>query len=89
MKIKMPILTLPSFSFFPSVTLIHVIHMDIFVKYFLATTRFRILKFGTKLDSNEMYSYCLSVLLLVHFSFSPMKISVTDFLASRAKIWYQ
>ena len=46
-----------------------------------------ILKFGTKLDSNELYcvtktaTYCLSVPLLVHFSFSPMEISVTDFSA--------
>ena len=47
-----------------------------------------ILKFGTKLDSNELYcvtkktaTYCLSVRLFVHFSFSPMEISVTDFSA--------
>ena len=26
-------------------------------------------------------TYCLSVLLFVHFSFSPMEISVTDFSA--------
>ena len=45
------------------------------------------LKFGTKLDSNEFYcvtktaTYCLSVPLFVHFSFSPMEISVTDFSA--------
>ena len=44
-----------------------------------------ILKFGTKLDSDELYcetkttAYCLSVPLFVHFSFSPMIISVTDF----------
>ena len=44
-----------------------------------------ILKFGTKLDSDELYcatktaAYCFSVALFVHFSFSPMKISVTDF----------
>ena len=45
-----------------------------------------ILKFGTKLDSDELYcvtkktaTYCLiSVPLFVHFSFSPMEISVTD-----------
>ena len=47
-----------------------------------------ILKFGTKLDSGELYcvtkktaTYCLSVPLFVHFSFSPMEISVTDFSA--------
>ena len=61
-----------------------------------------ILKFGTKLDSDELYcvaknkkkqkkkkkkkknttaTYSLSVPLLVHFSFSPMKISVADFSA--------
>ena len=46
-----------------------------------------ILKFGTKLDSDELYCvpktaiYCLSVPLFVHYSFSLMKISVTDFSA--------
>ena len=47
-----------------------------------------ILKFGTKLDSDELYcvtkktaTFCLSVLLFVHFSFSPVKISVTHFSA--------
>ena len=49
-----------------------------------------ILKFGTKLYSDELYcvakkkktaTYCLSVPLYVHFSFSPMEISVTDFSA--------
>ena len=46
-----------------------------------------ILKFGTKLDSDELYcvtktaTYYLSLLLFFHFSFSPMKISVTDFSA--------
>ena len=60
--------------------------MDIFsVKDFVATTRVRILKLSTKLDSDELYSvtktatYCLSVPLFVHFSFTPMKMSVTDF----------
>ena len=45
-----------------------------------------ILKFGTKLDSDdELYCLtkeqphnCLSVPLFIHFSFSPMKISVAD-----------
>ena len=46
-----------------------------------------ILKFGTKLNSDELYcvtktaTYCLSVPLFVHFSFSPVEISVTDFSA--------
>ena len=60
--------------------------MDFFsVKDFSKTTRFRILKFGTKLDNDELYcvtktaTYCISVPLFVHFSFSPMEISVTDF----------
>ena len=41
----------------------------------------------TKFDSGELYcvtktaTYCLSVPLFVHFSFSPMEISVTDFSA--------
>ena len=57
------------------------------VKVFFATSWVRILKFGTKLDSDELYcvaktaTYCLSVSLFVHFSFSPMGISVTDFSA--------
>ena len=55
------------------------------VKDFSALARVRILKFGTKLDSDELYcvtaTYYLSVPLFVHFSFSPMKISVTDFSA--------
>ena len=64
------------------------IHMAIFsVKDFSVTTRLMILKFGTKLDSDELYCvakkktaiYCLSVPLFVHFSFSPMKISFTEF----------
>ena len=43
------------------------------------------MKFSTKLDSDELYcvaktvAYCLSVSLFVHFSFSPMEISVSDF----------
>ena len=47
-----------------------------------------VLKFGTKLDSDELYcvtktaTCCISVPLFVHFSVSPMKISVTDFSAS-------
>ena len=47
-----------------------------------------ILKFGKKLDSGELYcvakktaTYCLSVPLFVHFSFSQMETSVTDFSA--------
>ena len=46
-----------------------------------------ILKFDTELDSGELYcvtktaAYCLSVPLFVHFSFSQMEISVTDFWA--------
>ena len=60
--------------------------MELFsVKDFSATTLVRILKFGTKLDSDELNcvtktaTYYLSIPLLIHFSFSPMKISVTDF----------
>ena len=57
--------------------------MDIFsVKDFSAATSLRILKFGTKLDSDELYrvtktaTHCISVNLFVHFSSSPIKISV-------------
>ena len=66
----------------------HIIYMVIFsVKDFSATTWLRILKFGKKLDSDELYcvpktaTYCLSVPLFVHFPFSPVEISVTDFSA--------
>ena len=56
------------------------------VKDFSATTWVRILKFGTKLDSDELY--CVTKIqphiayqspVFVHFSFSPVEISVTDF----------
>ena len=46
-----------------------------------------ILEFSTKLDSDELYcvtknSHILLISpLFVHFSFSPMEISVTDFSA--------
>ena len=43
------------------------------------------MKFGTKLDSDELYCVTNNQLhvtyLFVHFSFSPMEISVTDFSA--------
>ena len=58
------------------------------IKDFSATTWVRILKFGTKLDSDELYcvtkttaTYYLSVPLFVLFSFFPMEISVTYFSA--------
>ena len=59
-----------------------------FVKDFSATTWVRILKFGTKLDSDELYyvtkeqpHIAYQSLYLFIFSFSPMEISVTDFSA--------
>ena len=58
------------------------------VKDFSASTWVRILKFGTKLNCDDLYcvtktaTYCLSVPLFVHFSFFfPMESSVTDFSA--------
>ena len=60
------------------------------VKDFSATTWVRILKWSTKLDSDELYcvtkekrtaTYCLSAPLFVHFSLSPMEISFTDYSA--------
>ena len=57
------------------------------VKDFSATTLVRILKFGTKLDSDELYCvtkeqpHIAYQSLYLFFSFSPMKISVTDFSA--------
>ena len=67
----------------------------IFVKDFSATTWVRILKFGTKLDSDELYCvtkeqphYAHQSLYLLffflsngNFCLSPMEISVTDFSA--------
>ena len=58
----------------------------IFVKDFTATTWVRILKFGTKLDSDELYCVTkeqphIAYQSLYLFSFSPMEISVTDFSA--------
>ena len=67
------------FSFFHFFSFCHsyIIHMDIFsVKNFSATTWLRILKFGTKLDSNELYcvtktaTYSISVSLFGYFSFT-------------------
>ena len=64
------------FAFFFNFSFCHsyIIHMVIFsVKDFSV----RILKFGTKLDSDKLYcvtkiaTYCLSVPLFIHFSFSP------------------
>ena len=57
MKIKMLLLIVPSFSVFHfSFCHSYIIHMDIFsVKGFSATTGVRILKFGTKLESDELY----------------------------------
>ena len=58
------------------------------VKDFSATTWVRILKFGTKLDSDELYCVtkeqphiAYQSFYLFIFSFSPMEISVTDFSA--------
>ena len=82
MKNKVLIFILPSFSNFQfSFCHSYKIHMNIFsFKDFSATTWLRILILGTKLDSDELYcitktaTYCLSVPLFVHFSFSPMKM---------------
>ena len=61
---------------------------NFFVKDFSATTWVRILKFGTKLGSDELYCVtkeqphiAYQFLYLFIFSFSPMEISVTDFSA--------
>ena len=58
------------------------------VKDFSATTWVRILKFCTKLDSDELYCVtkeqphiAYQSLYLFIFSFSPMEISVTNFSA--------
>ena len=57
------------------------------VKDFSATAWVRILKFSTKVDkcvvlcNKKTATYYVSVPLFIHFSFSPMEISVTDFSA--------
>ena len=57
------------------------------VKDFSATTWVRILKFGTKFDNDELYCATKNsnILLIspvfVHFSFSPVEISVIEFSA--------
>ena len=56
------------------------------VKDFSATIRLWILKFSTKLESDELCNkvkatYCSSVPLFVQCSSSPMEISVTEFSA--------
>ena len=50
----MLILIFPSFSFF-YVFLLSLLYNIVSVKDFSATTLVRILKFGTKLDSDELY----------------------------------
>ena len=87
----MLILILPSFfkfHFFLLSLLYNTYGHFFSVKDFSATILVRILKLSTKLDSDELYcvtkkkaTYCLPVPLFVHFSFSPMEISVTDFSA--------
>ena len=64
------------------------------VKDFSGTTEPRVLKFGINVGYNLFYrvrestSSCLSFFLFVHFSFSPIKISVSDFTASmKAKVF--
>ena len=71
-----------------SVCLSVCLYVNLFsVKDFSTTTWVRILKFDTKLDSDEVYcvtktaTYGLSVLLFVHFSFSQVELSVTHFSA--------
>ena len=57
MEIKMLILILPSFFIFSFflLSLLYNIYIDFFSVNFSATTWVRILKFGTKLDSDELY----------------------------------
>ena len=70
--------------------------MDIFsVKDFSTTTRLRILKFGTKFDSDESYcvtkraTYCLSVPLFFSFFFLFSKRFCRRFLRSYWRQCYQ
>ena len=82
--------------FVPSFSISHsnVIHREICVKDSSGTTVPEILKFGTKwvwlvvLCKRESAYCCLSFSLFFHFSFSPSKFSITNFLASmRARVF--
>ena len=73
--------------FLPSLSISHssVIHREICVKEFSGTTVLRILKFGTNVGYDLLY--CVKEnqhaaayhSLFVHFSFSPIKLFVTEF----------
>ena len=74
----------PFFLF--SISHSNVIHREICVKDFSGFTAPKILKFGTNvgydmLCKRESACCCLSFRLFVHFSFSPIKLFVTEFSA--------
>ena len=78
-----------AFFFLFSISHSNVIHREICVKDFSGTTASRILKFGTNVGYDLLYCvrenqppWCLPFPLFVHFSFSPVKFSITDFSAS-------
>ena len=66
-------------------------NFSFFIKHFSGTTESRILKFGTNVGYKLLYwlrENQPSFPLFVHFSFSPIKVFVTDFWASmRAKVF--
>ena len=72
-----------------SFTICHscILNMEISVKHFSGTARHRMMKFGTNIGydvvlcKKESAISCLSVPLFVHFSFSLIETSVTDFSA--------
>ena len=80
---------------FFSISHSNVIHREICVKDFSGTTAPRILKFGTNVGYNWLHCVrenqppdAYHFLYFVHFSFSPIKFSVTDFSASmRARVF--
>ena len=89
-KIANPHFAFFKFPIFPSVTegkieTLKYISTFFSVKDSSATTWLRILKFGTKLDSNELYcvtktaTYCTSVTLFVHFSWFLLEPMFSNF----------
>ena len=74
-----------AFFFHFSISRSNVIIREICVKDFSGTTAPRILKFSTNVGYDLLYCVkesaccCLSFLLFVHFSFSPIKLFVTEF----------
>ena len=75
------------FSIFPSLPLMKYIYREICVKDFSGTTALRILKFGTRVGYDLLYCVketqhaALIIRFICPFSFSPIKLFITEFSA--------